>query len=115
MADTINAKMTRDATKSKYWETPVAVIWLYYLSDIPKCALILVVLAKIVKRTLLAGVTVGSRVVDGGNQGYCPTSSQVVNETRPCVDLEVIYDTSRILVALQSRATSFKIVDRCHH
>ena len=52
MADTINAKMTRDTTKSKYWEAPVAVIWLYYLSDIPKCALILVVLAKIVKRTL---------------------------------------------------------------
>ena len=115
MTDAINAKMTWDTAESKYREAFVGVVWLNHIAHIPERTLILVVLSEVVKRTLRARVTVGGRIVDSGDQRYCPTGSQVVNESGPCVDLEVAYDTSSVLIALQSRATSFKIVESCHH
>jgi len=87
MIYTILSKMSRNATKTENWEASVIVVWLNDDTNVHKSSFILVIASHVVQRIRIARFSVGSCVIDGSDHGYRPTRAQVVNESRPLIDV----------------------------
>ena len=58
MGRLVQTEMSRDTTEPKYWEAPVAVVWLKDLANRVKSLLILIILAHEMERAGARWVTV---------------------------------------------------------